>query len=92
MDETTFQLWAEPPKTWQSLECRVDQPLNDKKMQSVTLFACINARWEKPFYMTGAATNISEFSRFLRELRAHIGSVDYKPYLLLDNHGAHTST
>lgn len=93
MDETTFQLWEKPKKTWMSSDCQVIAQLNNRKLESVTLFGAIGPCLNEPVYMNASATNIQEFKRFIIQMAGQLKNPysARKPYLVLDNHPAHHS-
>lgn len=92
MDETTFQVWASPNRTWMGDGMlRVAAPLNKSYLKSVTVFGALGASLKKPVFMGARATNQIEFRRFLDEIAWNLRNPyrRSKPYLVLDNHPAH---
>ena len=51
-----------------SSECMVVAPINNRHLQSVTLFGAIGTCLNSPQFMMAKATNIEEFKRFLIQL------------------------
>lgn len=72
---------------------KIAAPLNEKKLQSVTLFGAIGLRLPEPVYMTGVATSMEEVKRFIPLLARSILSPDSKgkPILIMDGHASHRS-
>lgn len=93
MDETTFQLWNKPQRTWMSREEPVVAPLNFSRLKSVTLFGAIGLCLKAPVFMMAPATNEEHFAEFLVEIARGLKNQyrQRKPRLVLDNHPAHRS-
>ena len=92
MDQTTFQLWPKPTKTWQFGQASIAAPENMKFLSAVTLFGAVGrCLKEGKLYMTAPSTDITSVKRFLVELAGAVRDpyTKERPYLVLDNHSAH---
>ena len=94
MDQTTFQIWPKPSKTWQLSSAPIAAPENMKFLSSVTLFGAVGPCLQSgKLYMIANSTDISEVKRFLILLASALKN-QYsrsRPYLVMDNHSAHRS-
>ena len=88
MDETTFQVWNKPAKTWMPREKSVDAPLNNQFLSSVTLYGAVGGCLIAPQYMMSNATDIPGVKKFLIQIAGALRNPysGMKPYLVMDNH------
>ena len=93
-DETTFQIWPKPTRTWQHSSALIAAPENMKFYSAVTLYGAVGRPLKNGyFYMIANTTDITETKRFLVELAGALKNQysRQKPYLIMDNHPAHKS-
>ena len=94
MDQTTFQIWPKPIRTWQLASAPITAPENYNFLSAVTLFGAIgNCIQGGKLYMLANATDIPSTKKFLVQLAGALKDpyTRVKPYLVMDNHGAHRS-
>ena len=66
LDQTTFQIWPKPVKTWQLKDAPIAAPENYKFMSAVTLYGAVGECIQNgKFYMTAPATDIPSTKKFL---------------------------
>jgi len=58
MDETTFQAWCNPDRTWMGDgDLRVAAPRNETHLSSATVFGAMGTCLKKPVFMGARSTN-----------------------------------
>ena len=66
MDETTFNIWDPPKRTWMQKNCKMIVPINLKKLQNITLYGAIGKSLKGPTFMMAKSTNQYAFKLFIR--------------------------
>ena len=89
-DESSFNLWMRPTKTWGRDDGKTKIEINIKRGKSITLYGAIGEMMTKPVFMQGRSTNTDEFCKFLKLVRQNF-SDNSRIYLVLDNHPTHKS-
>ena len=56
-DETTFDIWTPPSRTWQGPDAKVVIPMNQKHLKNITVFGAMGLVLEKPVYHLAKSTN-----------------------------------
>ena len=68
-DESSFNLWMRPTKTWGRDDGKTKIEINIKRGKSITLYGAIGEMMTKPVFMQGRSTNTDEFCNFLKLVR-----------------------
>ena len=66
MDETTFNIWDPPKRTWMQKKCKMIVPINLKKLQNITLYGAIGKALKGPTFMMANSTNKEAFKLFIQ--------------------------
>ena len=92
IDETSFNSWEVPKKTWACPSKPISIRLNKRRGKGVTIYGAIGEAVNGVLHMVSRSTNKKDFVRFLVLLRKKCLVDETKElYLVIDNHNAHTS-
>ena len=89
MDQTTFQIWPKPSKTWQRGAETISAPENYSYISSVTLFGAVGEPLrDGKLYMVADATDLPSVKKFLLLMASQLKDpyTKVRPYLIMDNH------
>ena len=90
-DESAFISWTRMPKTWFHRSKKLMIPLASKRGSGFTLFGCVGNCLRQSTFLIGTATSNLEVLRFFRSLVRAKRDPRSRPFLILDNAGAHRS-
>ena len=92
-DESSFNMWMRPRKTWHNPEEPVTIMINKDRGHNVTVYGAIGEKLARPVFMQGVSTRRDLVVEFLKKLRAECGLPKLTSiHLVLDNHRSHYTT
>ena len=92
MDETTFSSWTRQERTWFHRKKSLVVPKAKDRGHNFTLYGAIGSCLKDgAAYMIGEATNNRCMQAFCRQLAQERIDPSSRPFLIMDNAGAHTS-
>lgn len=65
IDETTFNTWQRPDRSWMHADRRVRIPLDSQRVGRVTLYGAIGSGLMHPVFHFGSSTNTEDFLEFI---------------------------
>jgi transposase len=92
IDESSFNNWKVPRKTWYGIGMNVKLVLPSKRGQAITVLGAIGTCLKVPCFLHGRSTSLIKVEQLMRAIRTHaIPNFSEPIHVVMDNHACHRS-